>query len=97
MFDNSVFNDEPLVAVAETSTFVAPDEIVVERVSVELEKIGEIEPPVTKKEVKFIENPLPLPKKHEKKEITYAYELDERELHYDFDISENEAHFDVED
>jgi len=117
MFDNSVFNDEPLVAVAdtpvvletpvvasetsevisETSTIVAPDEIVVERVSMELEKIGEIEPPVTKKEVKFIENPLPLPKKHEKKEITYAYELDERELHYDFDISENEAHFDIED
>lgn len=36
-----------------------------------------------KPKIKFIENPLPLPKKHVKKEMTYAFEPGDDQMHYD--------------
>lgn len=42
----------------------------------------EVEPEI-KKPIKYIENPLPLPKKHVKKEMTYAFEPSADQMHYD--------------
>lgn len=43
---------------------------------------------------RFIENPLPLPKKHEKKSMDYPHEVDETKMEYDIEIAENDD-FDV--
>lgn len=43
---------------------------------------------------RFIENPLPLPKKHEKRSLDYQYEVDETKLEFDVEITENDD-FDV--
>ena len=34
----------------------------------------------------YIENPLPLPKKHEKKEMDYQYNVEEKDMRYDVDV-----------
>lgn len=47
------------------------------------------------KSIQYIENPLPLPKKHEKKEMGYGFEPDEDKMHFDFDLTENNAFYDV--
>ncbi|HOO27163.1 MAG TPA: hypothetical protein PLU43_01760, partial [Lachnospiraceae bacterium] len=46
-----------------------------------------------KKEVKFIENPLPLPKKHVAKTMEYGFEPDEN-MDFDYDIKEDDD-FDI--
>ena len=46
--------------------------------------------------IELIENPLPLPKKHEKKQMDYAFEPDESEMHYDIELTEENAKFDIE-
>ena len=46
--------------------------------------------------IELIENPLPLPKKHEKKQMDYAFEPDEAEMHYDIELTEENAKFDIE-
>ncbi len=48
------------------------------------------------KEINYIENPLPVPKRHVKKEMTYAFEPDE--VHMCFDLQElpEDADYDVE-
>lgn len=43
---------------------------------------------------RFIENPLPLPKKHEKREMDYQYEVAEDKMNYDREIKENDD-FDI--
>lgn len=45
-------------------------------------------PPV--QTVKYIENPLPLPKKHVKKRMDYAFEISDEALEFDFEILEND-------
>ncbi len=45
--------------------------------------------------IQFIENPLPLPKKHERKEMDYAFEPDEEQMHFDYDLNEDNAFFDI--
>lgn len=47
-----------------------------------------------KPKVKFIENPLPLPKKHVKREMTYAKEITETEMDFDIPVNENDD-FDI--
>ena len=42
----------------------------------------------------YIENPLPLPKKHEKKEMDYQYNVEEKDMKYDVDVPVNDD-FDV--
>ncbi len=49
-----------------------------------------IEEPVPVKEIKFIENPLPLPKKHVKKTMDYGYDFPEEQLYFDIEISEDD-------
>ena len=39
---------------------------------------------------RFIENPLPLPKKHEKREMGYQYEIAEDKMNFDVEIKEND-------
>lgn len=42
----------------------------------------------------YIENPLPLPKKHEKREMDYQYDVEEKDMRYDVDVPLNDD-FDV--
>lgn len=39
---------------------------------------------------RFIENPLPLPKKHEKREMGYQYEVAEDKMKYDIEVEDND-------
>ena len=39
---------------------------------------------------RFIENPLPLPKKHKKREMGYQYEIAEDKMNFDVEIKEND-------
>ncbi len=48
----------------------------------------------TEPKVKFIENPLPLPKKHVKREMTYAKEIAESEMDFDIPVKEDDD-FDI--
>lgn len=43
---------------------------------------------------RFIENPLPLPKKHVKKEMDYQYPVEEKDMKYDIEVSEQDD-FDI--
>ncbi len=43
--------------------------------------------PVPVEKPRFIENPLPLPKKHVKREMDYDYSIAEADMHYDLDIA----------
>lgn len=38
--------------------------------------------------VNYIENPLPVPKKHERKEMDYDYEVPEYKMKYDIKVKE---------
>lgn len=42
----------------------------------------------------YIENPLPLPKRHEKREMDYQYDVEEKDMRYDVDVPLNDD-FDV--
>jgi hypothetical protein len=46
------------------------------------------------KEVKLFDNPLPVPKPHVRKEISYSFEPDESMMKFDLDINENDD-FDI--
>lgn len=39
---------------------------------------------------RFLENPLPLPKKHEKKEMDYQYEVSDDKMKFDIDVKEDD-------
>lgn len=74
---------------------VIPDEIIAEEpVAEEPEEpvaeeiIAEESFPV--REIKYIENPLPLPKKHVKKTMDYGYEIPEEQLVFDIEISDDD-------
>lgn len=43
-----------------------------------------------KEKPRFIENPLPLPKKHVKREMDYQYSVEDKDLNYDVEVSEND-------
>lgn len=45
-------------------------------------------PPV--REIKYIENPLPLPKKHVKKKMGYALEINDDQMDFDIEISDDD-------
>ncbi|MBQ8199723.1 MAG: hypothetical protein IJZ76_09910 [Lachnospiraceae bacterium] len=42
-----------------------------------------------KKTIKFIENPLPGPKPHVKREMTYDYDVPEDKMHFDIEKPSN--------
>jgi hypothetical protein len=45
--------------------------------------------------INYILNPLPVPKRHEKKEITFGFEPTESALHYDYNITEEQMNYDI--
>lgn len=47
-----------------------------------------------KPKVKLLDNPLPLPKKHVKKELTYSFEPVDRDMRFDIEIKDNDD-FDI--
>ena len=49
------------------------------------------------KPIKFIENPLPLPKKHVKKEMNYAFEPTPDQMHYDLNNYRLDDDYDLKD
>lgn len=51
--------------------------------------VNEVEKPV-----KLIDNPLPVPKPHVKKEISFAFEPEDVKMHFDYDISSDDD-FDI--
>ena len=53
--------------------------------------------PIDKPVIKFIENPLPLPKKHVKKEMTYAFEPTKDLMHYDLNNYDVEDDYDLKE
>lgn len=50
------------------------------------EKAREAETPEQPKAIKYIENPLPLPKKHVKRELDYQYQVPEDKMKFDVEI-----------
>lgn len=44
--------------------------------------------------VKLIENPLPLPKKHERREMDYQYQVTEDKMKFDVEVSDGDD-FDI--
>lgn len=60
-------------------------------------KIEEINAAAVPVEVKprFIENPLPLPKKHVKKEMDYQYPVEDKDMKYDVEVDEKDD-FDIQ-
>ena len=72
--------EESTETVLETKVDVVTDvKEEVQKPSIEMNK----ETPEIPKPIKFIENPLPLPKKHVKKEMNYAFEPTSDQMHYD--------------
>ena len=49
----------------------------------------------TAQEIYYIPNPLPLPKKHAKKEIGFDFEPDPELLEFDVELKEGEDDFDI--
>lgn len=83
-----------------TATYEVSDEIISEEAVIEEvvaeESVHEDVPVVEPvREIKYIENPLPLPKKHVKKRMDYAMEPAEEELFFDVEIEENDD-FDIQ-
>lgn len=74
-------------------------QIVEESVSVEettsVETVAQ--QPEAPKPIKFIENPLPLPKKHVKKEMNYAFEPSKDQMHYDLNNYRLDDDYDLKD
>ena len=62
-----------------------------------LENEVEVPPAESPEQIKFIENPLPLPKKHVKKEMNYAYEPTPDQMHYDLNNYNVDDDYDLKD
>lgn len=87
---------------------VTPEESAETRSAVTLEEIKKTEAAVISEDAvapeedaaqntqkpRYIENPLPLPKKHVKKEMNYQYIVDEKDMKYDVEVTENDD-FDI--
>lgn len=66
-------------------------QVFMKKESVESVPVSEDAPAV---KPRFLENPLPLPKKHEKRTMDYQYEVTEEQMKFDFEVSENDD-FDI--
>ena len=63
-------------------------------IAVETREIEETEEKIIP-QINYIENPLPLPKKHEKKEMDYGFKTEEDKMHFDLEITDDNAFYDV--
>ncbi len=64
-------------------------------VQAKIEEINASVEPIEEGKPRFIENPLPLPKKHVKKEMDYQYPVEDKDMKYDIDVDENDD-FDIQ-
>lgn len=62
----------------------------IEEINASVEPIEEKKPVQTEEKPRFIENPLPLPKKHVKKEMDYQYPVADKDMKYDIEVDEND-------
>jgi len=85
--------DRSRVALAGVPVLVEP---VVEEKTVAEDTLVAESVDVPKKEIVYIENPLPLPKKHEKKQMGYAFEPTEQQMHYDLELSDDNNFYDID-
>ena len=74
---------------------VAEEKIVEEKVVESVTETALVEE--NTKPIKFIENPLPLPKKHVKKEMKYAFEPTPDQMHYDLNNYRIDDDYDLKD
>ena len=87
--------EDSITGVVEEMTKEPEQENLEVSVAVEIkQKPQETESP---KPVKFIENPLPLPKKHVKKEMNYAFEPEADQMHYDLNNYSVDDDYDLKD
>lgn len=84
---------------AETNVEVETTTNVAVAISAETETINEVQESIVeeKKPIKFIDNPLPLPKKHVKKEMNYAFEPTKDQMHYDLNNYRLDDDYDLKD
>ncbi len=103
----SIFDSEELIkeeplnedlieeeAYVEDSVEEEPTEETVVEVEDTIEVLEEIPEPVSKPKVQLIENPLPGPKPHVKKNLDYGFEPSEGEMKYDYDVKDDDD-FDI--
>lgn len=55
-----------------------------------IENINSVAEKTEKSSSRYIENPLPLPKKHVKRDMDYQYDVEEKDMKYDVDVSEDD-------
>ena len=48
------------------------------------------------KGVKYLDNPLPVPKRKERKGMDYDYEVPQNEMNFDVDLNSSNSEFDVQ-
>ena len=59
-----------------------------------IEEKAEDKPEDKQETPRYFENPLPLPKKHVKREMDYQYPVEEKDMKYDMEVPENDD-FDI--
>lgn len=99
---NCIFGGQAKVLQAKIEEINASAEPIEERPVYTAEKpiteeqtIQNTEETMVQEKPRFIENPLPLPKKHVKKEMDYQYPVDDKDMKYDIEIDENDD-FDIQ-
>lgn len=55
-----------------------------------IEKINSVAEKTEKTTSRYIENPLPLPKRHVKRDMDYRYDIEEKDMKYDVDVPEDD-------
>ena len=60
----------------------------------ESQEANETEQETVEEEIEFIENPLPLPKKHEHREMDYGRIIPQGLMHYDHEVTPDKNHYD---
>ena len=76
-----------LASVSVTELFCAEDMV---KVRTEKSKETEVVEDDKIKQIEFIENPLPVPKKHVRKTMDYAFIPEESQMKYDIQVSDND-------
>lgn len=86
---NCIFGGQAKVVQAMIEEINASVEPIAEKTHTEENPVQTVEKP------RFIENPLPLPKKHVKKEMDYQYPVADKDMKYDIEVDENDD-FDIQ-
>ena len=89
--------EEPVIEKGAFKRPSATEEIKAENIRVEESQAQETNDIPVAKPIKYIENPLPLPKKHVKKEMNYAFEPTPDQMHYDLNNYRLDDDYDLKD